>query len=91
MQSTKHRLSNLMASYSIPYILMSLSYEPIFLFVLSINLEFWQKMEIDRTNKLQVSILICIRLRNHYNKLSSFRLLVEAHQRHMIFAKPILL
>lgn len=51
LQTTNRRLEAIIDGLSIPYLLMSLSYEPIFLLVLSLNLEYFVEMHRRKVNQ----------------------------------------
>ncbi|XP_037052386.1 GPI ethanolamine phosphate transferase 1 [Bradysia coprophila] len=53
LQTTERRLEAVIDGLSIPYLLMSLSYEPIFLLVLSLNLEYFVEMHQGTVNENQ--------------------------------------
>ncbi|KAG4073636.1 hypothetical protein HA402_000860 [Bradysia odoriphaga] len=53
LQTTERRLEAVIDGLSIPYLLMALSYEPIFLLILSLNLEYFVEMHQTTVNQNQ--------------------------------------
>lgn len=45
VQSTRNRFSKIIDGMCIPFLLLSLSYEPVFLLILSLNLEYFVEMQ----------------------------------------------
>jgi len=77
LQSTKHRFEAIIDGLSIPFMLLSLSYEPIFLLILSLNLEYFVEMHRKKMNHSKDLINFPLRPEaNTYTNAFSFMLYV---------------